>query len=362
MGFFGSLLKIFNKKEENELKKNNVCLDDLIGVKYSDVSIKNNHIVNFEKIEKKEEKKDFNVKTLYNNQQGVIPMAERYLVVLDTTNRPEVKDRGLQGGLKNFYFVFATTADQAREIVLRSFARSPAILNQIQYSLTVTPISKIIPLMNEKNFFWSYIPFNASQRSPGQRSTPPPQKTNPNNPEEVIPMDPREIPIPVTPENQNDTPKVNEIPEEAKKLGQSQINPMMAFMSPTFPNGQPNPMFAMMQMMAAAAGMQPPSPVEASPPKSTVTRGDPNNDPELASRMAEVRSTAVARHRNHDPSALDENMERAEREANEQVERFKSLPKEQQVKHNLNQVDMNDIGVDINHMKQIMESSNINKE
>lgn len=286
-------------------------------------------------------------------------MGERYLVVLDTTNRPEVKDRGLQGGLKNFYFVYATTKDQAREIVLRSFARSPQILHQIQYSLTVTPLSSIIPLMNEQNYFWSYIPINRGQKAPGQRSTPPTQKTNPMNPEEVIPMDPRDIPAPLTPPTQNDTPKISEIPDEAK----APANPMAAMMSPTLPNGQPNPMYAMMQMMAAAmqGGQMPGVPAAPAKPQVIVREGNPHTDPELAERMAAVRASAVPQHKHHDPGALDENMEAAERQAQMQVERFKALPPEQRAAATLKKVDMNDVGVDMGKMREIMEASQIGK-
>ncbi len=380
MGFFSSLGKLFTTKEK-KVEEIQPSVDHLVGVRYSDAPKQSNY--SFAALSEGNEKRggvnappsgpkpdnppppqrpisnEVIQKPVYNKQEGVLPMAEKYLVVLDTTNRPEVKDRGLQGGLKNFYFVYATTPDQAREIVLRSFARSPQILNQIQYSITVTPLTKIIPLMDEKNFFWSYIPFKAGQRAPGQRATPPAQKTNPANPEEVIPMDPREIPIPITPERQNDTPKVSEIADEAKAPA---ANPMAAFMSPTLPNGQPNPMYAMMQMMTAAMQNGQVPQVPKGPPQPVITRGDPNSDPELAQRMAEVRASAVPRHKNHDPTALDENMEAAERAANQQVERFKSLPKEQQAAATLQKVDMNDVGVDMSHMRKIMEASQLNKE
>lgn len=358
MGFFGSLKNFFTTKEK-EVVQEITSIDTIVGVKIGNPQTK--PIVTIQSITQ-EPKKDVveKPKPAYNNEQGVSHMAERYLVVLDTTNRPEVKDRGLQGGLKNFYFVYATQPDQAREIVLRSFARTPQVLHQIQYSLTVTPMSKIIPLMNEQNYFWSYIPLNKSQRSPGQRSTPPTQRTDPNNPEVVIPMDPREIPAPATPVTQNDTPKVSEIPAEARGPAAAANNPMAAFMSPTLPNGQPNPMFAMMQMFAASMqnGQTPAAPPQ---PQVSVTRGDPNTDPELAQRMAEVRATAVPRHKNHDPTALDENMEAAERDANNEVERFKRMPKEQQAASALNRVDMHDVGVDMDQMKQIMEASKLNQ-
>lgn len=360
MGFFGSLKNFFTTKEK-EVVQETTSIDTIVGVKVGTSPAK--PVVTIQSITQ-EPKKDVveKPKPVYNNEQGVLPMAERYLVVLDTTNRPEVKDRGLQGGLKNFYFVYATQPDQAREMVLRSFARSPEILHQIQYSLTVTPMSKIIPLMNEQNYFWSYIPLNKSQRAPGQRSTPPTQRTDPNNPEVVIPMDPREIPAPATPVTQNDTPKISEIPAEARGPAAAANNPMAAFMNPTLPNGQPNPMYAMFMAMAASMqNGQPPAAPAQQQPQVSVTRGDPNNDPELAQRMAEVRATAIPRHQHHDPSAMDENMEAAERAANNEVERFKNMPKEQQAASTLKRVDMHDVGVDMEQMKKIMEASKLNQ-
>ena len=357
MGFFSSLKKFF-MSEKVEAVKEQPSVEHLVGIRY-DKPLPPPTVTLQSILETKEKTEEDKQKTVYNKSQGELPMGERYLVVLDTTNRPEVKDRGLQGGLKNFYFVYATTKDQAREIVLRSFARSPQILQQIQYSFTVTPLSSIVPLMNEQNYFWSYIPINRGQRAPGQRATPPEQKMNPMNPEEVIPMDPREIPAPMTPVNQSDTPKVSEIPDEAK----APANPMAAMMSPTLPNGQPNPMYAMMQMMAAAmqggqaTGL---APVQAQP-QVIVREGNPNTDPELAERMAAVRASAVPQHKHHDPDALDENMEAAERHAQMQVERFKSLPPEQRAAANLKKVDMNDVGVDMSRMREIMEASQLGK-
>lgn len=358
MGFFSSLKKFFTT-EKVEAVKEQPSVEHLVGIRYEKSQPKPTITIDsiLSKTPKVEENKQ---KPVYNNEQGEIPMGERYLVVLDTTNRPEVKDRGLQGGLKNFYFIYATTKDQAREIVLRSFARSPQILQQIQYSLTVTPLSSIIPIMNEQNYFWSYIPLNRGQRAPGQRSTPPEQKMNPMNPEEVIPMDPREIPAPMTPVTQNDTPKPNEIPDEAKA---PVANPMAAMMSPTLPNGQPNPMYAMMQMMAAAmqGGQMPGVPAAPQQPQVIVREGNPHTDPELAERMAAVRASAVPQHKHHDPSALDEGMEAAERRAQQQVEQFKSLSPEQRAASTLKKVDMNDVGVDMEKMKRIMEASSLNK-
>jgi len=273
------------------------------------------------------------IKYTNNTERGL--MAEKFLVVLDTSNRPEVTDRGLKGGLKNFYFIAAANPDQAKQIVLSTFARTPHIVQQIQYSLTVTPLSRIAPHVNEQTPVWSYIPLRKGSKAPGQQSTPPSQAINPNNTDEVIPM--QIPPAPITPPTQNDTPKMAEIPPEAQAN-----NPMAAMMSPTLPNGQPNPMFAMLQMFQAAmaGGTAPAAPTV--PPKSIVTRGDPDNDPELAARLAEVRSTAVARHVNHDPSAMDDELSHAERKAAAEVENFKSLDKSEQGARGLTSV-QNDI-------------------
>jgi hypothetical protein len=171
-------------------------------------------------------------------------------------------------------------------------------------------------------------------------------------------MDPRDIPAPATPVLQNDTPKISEIPDEAKAPA---ANPMTAMMSPTLPNGQPNPMFAMMQMMMAAMNNgQMPAAAPAAP-QVIVRAGDPNTDPELARNMAEVRATAVPQHKHHDPSAIDDAMEEADRNAQRQVEQFKRLPAEQRAASTLKSVDMNDMGVDMRKMKEIMEASSLNK-
>ena len=261
----------------------------------------------------------------YNNTTERRYMSEKYLVVLDTSNRPEVTDRGLKGGLKNFYMVFAATADQAREIVIRTFARNPDIMKQIQYSLSVTPLGKVIPHVSEQTPIWSYIPLRKGIKAPGQQSTPPQQNVNPNNPEEVMPM--QVPPAPITPPNQDDTPRTSEIAVEA----QAKNNPMAAMMSPTLPNGQPNPMFAMFSMFAAAMGQANNAAVPAAAPQMpTVTVGDPANDPILARNMAEVRSTAVARHQNSDPDLFQEEFTSLEKQEAGEIERFKQLPSSEQ--------------------------------
>jgi hypothetical protein len=356
MGFFSSLGKFFSSKEEKKVVNQQPSVEHLVGVRFDKPATP--PIVTLQSITKSPEKTDNGKpKTVYNKEQGELSMGERYLVVLDTTNRPEVKDRGLQGGLKNFYIVCAQNADDAKTLAASSFRHRPDILHQIQWCFTATPLSSITKIIDDKHNFWSYIPLRKGERAPGQQGAPPFQRTNPNNPEEIIPMDPRDIPAPVTPALQNDTPKPSEIPDEAKAPA---ANPMAAMMSPTLPNGQPNPMFAMMQMMMAAMGNGQ-APVQPAQPQVTVRVGDPNSDPELAQRMAEVRATAVPQHKHHDPSAIDDAMEEADRNAQRQVEQFKRLPAEQRAASTLKKVDMNDVGVDMGRMKEIMEASSLNK-
>ncbi len=91
-------------------------------------------------------------------------MAEKFLVLIDTTGRPEVKDKGLKGGLKNFYFILANDADQARQMVLSTFARAPGVISQLQNSVKVIPLEKIAPHVNEKSAIWSYIPLRKESK------------------------------------------------------------------------------------------------------------------------------------------------------------------------------------------------------
>lgn len=102
------------------------------------------------------------VKYINNTERGF--MSEKFLVILDTTGRPEVKDRGLKGGLKNFYFILANDEAQARQMVLSTFSRAPSIMAQIQNSIRVIPLDKIAPHVNEKAVVWSYIPLRKESK------------------------------------------------------------------------------------------------------------------------------------------------------------------------------------------------------
>lgn len=174
-----------------------------------EVGFKNDTIFNQKNDINNNLNQNIDIKVLYdiinkgNLKKGVHNM-NKYLVVLDTTNRPEVKDRGLSGGLKNFYFVYAEDINQAKIRVLSTFAKAPHIVEQIQYSLTVTPIDDILNTLSSNMPLWSYIPFSRAQRFPGQKSVPPGQNLNPNNRDEIIPIKPDDIPKPITPPSKND--------------------------------------------------------------------------------------------------------------------------------------------------------------
>jgi hypothetical protein len=281
-----------------------------------------------------------------------------YLATLDTTNRPEVKDRGLQGGLKNFYFVRAASAEKAREMVLGTFAHRPQILGQIQYSVTITELKKIVDVVTNQYPMWSYVPIRKGVRAPGQKATPPTQQVNPNDRDEVIPM--REPPQVITPPSQDDTPK--QVAPEAQA-------PQMPNMNGMDPQQM---MAAMMGMFGAMMNGQQPQMPTATPPAQkpgfdgvpgvSVTRADPNQDPELQQRLHSVQETAQARHASHtgigdaivgvQHDEMDE-LQKAESEARAEVEAFKRLPKSKQTS-GLDRIDMNDNkDIDMDTFRQI---------
>lgn len=302
--------------------------------------------------------------TSFDNYTSLLPVQHSekenigmtlYLVVLDTQNRPEVKDRGLQGGLKNFYLVRATTERQAQEKVLATF-RNPHVISQIQYSIKATPLKKIVDTI-EDGMLWSYVPFSQGTRAPGQKATPISQRVNPNDRDQVIPL--REAPI-VRGTQKSDVTKAEW--EEAKRQGgrnpkspnnmmnPMMMNPMMMMMNPMMMQQmgmnpeQLQQMQESMQMMMQQMGMdmtnQPGSPI-------TVQRGDPN-DPELQQRMNSVRNSAVANHRTQAGigdaviSNSQDDFSEAEAQARAEIEAFKRLPKSQQTNTGLKYVDMND--------------------
>lgn len=275
-----------------------------------------------------------------------------YLATLDTTNRPEVKDRGLQGGLKNFYLVRAASSEKAREMVLGTFAHRPAILNQIQYSISITELKRIVDVVTSQYPMWSYIPMRRGVRAPGQQATPPSQQVNPNDRDEVIPM--REPPQVITPPSQNDTPKQpapEAVPQQQGQFDPAMMQNMMA-------------MFAQMMggQMPQMPQQQPQQPGYNGVPGVSVTRADPNSDPELAQRMQSVNETSKARHSTHtgvgdaivgvEHSDMDE-LSQAEAQARAEVEAFKRLPPEKR-SQGIGQINMNDnADIDIDSFRQI---------
>lgn len=322
------ILKIFYNfliNKENNFKN----IQDTIGFSlekinnYENKKILQNNYLNDkisenERIFEVQKKDDTELKGEYMN---------KYLVVLDTTNRPEVVDRGLAGGLKNFYFVFASDPNKAREIVLSTFARHPHIVQQIQYSLKVTNINDILNILGQELPLWSYIPFSRAQRYPGQKATPPEQKINPNNRDEIIPMMPEEIPRPITAPKQNDIDKnlLKETPPVKTQSAQINQNENIAdlltkFMSLIQQN--PNILNSLQQQNQQQNQQQ----------MKVYKVENPQSDPELISRMNEVLASSKPRHINAEEDInafLDEEIK-----AQKEVEKFKELSPEELEKIN----------------------------
>lgn len=284
----------------------------------------------------KKEIKNKNEEIIYQNKKEYSFM-EVYLVVLDTKNRPEVKDHGLKGGLKNFYFVYAKSQIEAIEKVLSTFARFPHIVEQIQYSLKATPMKNILNTIGEKLPLWSYIPFCNAQRFPGQQSTPPLQKTDPLNSDVIIPMKPEEISTPITPPNQSDI-DVNEIHKLKAKV--STTNTQQVTHTGNEQNDDIKVLLTkLLSLLQNNANTNVPTTnnFETQPVKSNgpvVYRVEnPESDAELLSRMREVLQSSRPRHINtteDDGGAFNSVVEMNERE----IENFKQLSPEELEKKN----------------------------
>jgi len=108
-----------------------------------------------------------------------INMAEIFLVTIDTTGRPEAK--GFVGGLQDFYFVFAQSDTDAKNIVLSTFRSRPGMMDQLQNATKATRLGAILKMLGPGSNFWTYIPFG-HQRQPGQQGIPP-------NPEKLLRSD-----------------------------------------------------------------------------------------------------------------------------------------------------------------------------
>lgn len=272
---------------------------------------------------------NINIKVLLDiiNKENIVQKRihymRKYLVVLDTTNRPEVKDRGLAGGLKNFYFVYAEDVNQAKVRVLATFARMPHIVEQIQYSLSVTPIDDILNTLSPNLPLWSYIPFSRSQRYPGQKSVPPGQNLNPNNRDEIIPIKPDDIPKPITPPSKNDV--------DVELLKES---PKMKFNN-TNNNNQDNAVELLKKLVSLLEGS------DKEKLLSTITNNINNNqnnndaqvnnssknernDIEVQRRIMENLQNSRPKHINADSDP--ESFLEEELKAKQEVENFKNLP------------------------------------
>ena len=115
-------------------------------------------------------------------------MAEIFLVVLDASGRTNFK--ALTQQFQNFYFVFANDEAKAKEMVLYSFMRSQRrpsdqLINEIQAALKATRLSAMLRNMNEKNNFWTYIPFGRRPGAGQQAVVPDPSKlVRPGDPQD----------------------------------------------------------------------------------------------------------------------------------------------------------------------------------
>jgi hypothetical protein len=103
-----------------------------------------------------------------------INMSEIFLVVIDTTGRPEAK--GMTKGIQNFYFVYAADESAAKNLVFYTFRNNRAFMAQIETSVRATKLSAIVGGMNQQFNFWSFVPFSG-QRRPGQQAFPPSQNS-----------------------------------------------------------------------------------------------------------------------------------------------------------------------------------------
>lgn len=113
-------------------------------------------------------------KQLIPEKNKEIIMSEIYLVVIDTTGRPEAK--GMTKGIQNFYFVYAADETQAKNLVFYTFRNNRSFMAQIETSVRATKLSAIVGGMNQQFNFWSFVPFSG-QRRPGQQAFPPSQNS-----------------------------------------------------------------------------------------------------------------------------------------------------------------------------------------
>ena len=115
------------------------------------------------------EHKKVKEKVIINKEQPIkeTHMAEVFLVVVDTTNRPEAKN--FAQGIQNFYFVYANDEELAKGIVLHTFRSRPELVSQLQYCVKATRLSAIVKGLGPGSNFWTYVPFGR-QRAPGQQA------------------------------------------------------------------------------------------------------------------------------------------------------------------------------------------------
>jgi hypothetical protein len=352
------LWNFFKGKKKKKKEKNSVDIGVVLG---NDDIINENFVGAIERLNTENKVKEVKEVKEYKGE------LMKYMVVLDTTNvgdRIKLDDRegggdarGLPPRLHNFYIVEATTATQAKEIIMWTFQKSPGyIQRQIGAALKATPLGEILKTLDVTGKFWAYIAPKNTSRMPGQQAIVPRQKINPNNPDEVIPM--TQPPLPPQTIVDNTADGVKEVKSQ---------NPA-AFTEGGVPtqNGNMNPeqmMQIMQMMMKMMGGQQPQMPVE--PPKNPVTVSkvdNPENDPELMRRL-QANSNNGPQHRNGEVPVDDPQLNEAERLANEEVTRFKSLDPEQQAAAARLDVDLNDNSdIDPDTFKKLVDRNETNEE
>ena len=316
------------KKGKKEVKLG-VDLNEINGI------IDNNNLFSILKENKKlEEVKD---EPKYEPNEKLKGVNMKFLVVLDTSNvSRDIRlenggtARGLPPALHNFYIVEANDKQQAADLVVWTFRNSPPhIRKQIAYSLKVNPLKNIIDTVHDNYRIWSYIAPKGSVRQPGQQAKIPPQRVNPNNSEEVIPITDPPPPPPVA---RDDTPPLPKTPTQSFNSEEVDPNNPMAAMAA---------MMQQMQNMMSQMGQGGLPP----PPKTTGFRkvDNPQDDPELMQRMQQVlEGSSQTRRSVGEEFGDDDALAGAERQAQQEVERFKSLPPEQQAAAAQLDIDLND--------------------
>jgi len=128
-------------------------------------------------------------------------MSKKFLVIIDTTNRPSAK--GFSKGIQNIYFVYANDDIMAKNMVLQTFRARPELLRQLEPCVRATNVDDILKHLSQRENSWSYIPIGGT-RLPGQQVNVP--LANPEDPNYQRMADKDySPPKPITYSGQNDT-------------------------------------------------------------------------------------------------------------------------------------------------------------